>query len=282
VSFSEPYLFGRKISFGVDGFNTRQDNKNVDFDEDRLGFSLTLSKAFTDAFRMGTAYTLERVRLKNISEDAPSIVLQSQGSTTLSRVRFFQTRDTRDNIFNPSKGLLLAFQQELVGSVLGGEEDFYSLQGSYSQYWTLFKKHVIEFRFRLATIDAFGDSDTTPVFDRFFAGGLGSVRGFNFRRVGPIEAGDAVGGQTLGLVNLEYTFPIPAIELLKAAAFVDIGQVHKASYRLSFRKFAISVGPGIKVKTPVGPLAFYYGLPIANRDVKDRNGRFEFSLSHGF
>jgi outer membrane protein insertion porin family len=42
------------------------------------------------------------------------------------------------------------------------------------------------------------------------------------------------------------------------------------------------VGPGIKVKTPVGPLAFYYGLPIANKDTEDSNGRFEFSLSHGF
>lgn len=282
LSFVEPYLFGRKISMGTDAYNTRRDNKNVDFDEDRLGSAITFSRAFTDAFRLGTGYTLERVKLKNVSSDAPKAVRDFEGSTLLSRVRLFQNYDTRDSIFNPSKGLLLSFQQELVGTFLGGDEDFYIFQASYTQYWTLFKKHVIEFRVRLGTSDEVGGSDTVPVFDRFFAGGLGTVRGFNYRRVGPIEGGDAVGGQTLGIVNLEYTFPIPLLEIIKGAVFVDVGQVHEDSYKLDFGDFSISVGPGIKIKTPIGPLAFYYGLPLANKDVKDRNGRFEFSLSHGF
>lgn len=282
VSFLEPYLFGKKISLGVDAFNTRRDNRNVDFDEDRLGLGVTLSKAFTDAFRLGTGYILERVKLKNISEDAPKIVRDSEGSTILSRIRLFETWDTRDNIFNPSKGLLLSFSQELVGSFIGGEEDFYSLQASYTHYWTLFRKHVIEFKLRLGASQDFGDSDTVPVFDRFYAGGLGTVRGYNYRRVGPIEAGDAVGGQTLALTSLEYTFPIPYIDIIKGAVFVDVGEVNEDSYRLDFGDFAISVGPGIKIKTPIGPLAFYYGLPIANKDTENENGRFEFSLSHGF
>ena len=282
LSFTEPYLFGKKISFGLDGYNTRRDNKNVDFDEDRLGFGLTLSKAFTDVFRLGTGYTLERVNLDNISDDAAQVVRDFSGSTVLSRFRLFQNWDTRDNVFNPTKGLLLSFQEELVGSFLGGDETFYTLQTNYTQYWTLFKKHVIEFRFRLGTTQEFSGSDTVPVFDRFFAGGLGTVRGFNYRRVGPIEGGDAVGGKTLAIVNLEYTFPLPYIDIIKGAAFVDVGQVDEDSYRIGFGDFAVSVGPGIKVKTPIGPLAFYYGLPIANKDTEDRNGRIEFSLSHGF
>ncbi|MBI4116039.1 MAG: outer membrane protein assembly factor BamA [Candidatus Omnitrophica bacterium] len=282
VSFVEPYLLGRKISLGVDGFNTRRDNRNVDFDENRLGFGVTIAKMFGDVFRLGTGYVLERVKLEDISDDAPQIVLDSEGSTTLSRARLFQTWDTRDNIFNPSKGFLVSFQEELVGSFIGGDEDFYVLQGSYSQYVTLFKKHVVEFKLRLGTADPFGDSDHVPVFDRFYAGGLGTVRGYNYRRVGPIEAGDAVGGQTIAIVSLEYTFPIPYIEIIKGAAFIDIGEVDPDSYSIDFGDFAISVGPGIKIKTPIGPFAFYYGLPIANKDTEDRNGRFEFSLSHGF
>ena len=282
LSFEEPYLFGKKISFGWDAYNTRRDNKNVDFDEDRLGSGVTFSRAFADALRLGTGYILERVKLKNLSGDAPRTVRDFEGSTLLSRWRLFQNWDTRDSIFNPSKGHLLTFQEELVGSFLGGDETFYSLQTNYSQYWTLFKKHLIEFRFRLGTAQDFGQSDTVPVFDRFYAGGLGTVRGFNYRRVGPLEAGDAVGGNTIGLTSLEYTFPVPYIDLIKGAVFVDVGQVHKSSYTLSFSDFAISIGPGVKVKTPIGPLAFYYGLPIANRDTKNRNGRFEFSLSHGF
>lgn len=282
VSFVEPYLLGRKISLQVDAYNNRRDNKNVDFDEDRLGAGFSLSKAFTDAFRLGMGYALENVKLKNISDDAPPAVKQFAGSTVLSRFRLFQSHDTRDNLFNPTKGHHLSFEEELVGTFIGGEEDYYILQTSFTQYWTIFKKHVFEFKFRLGTSQDVGSSDTVPVFDRFYAGGLGTVRGYNYRRVSPIEAGDAVGGQTLGLVNLEYTFPIPYLDIIKGAAFVDVGQVNEDAYRLGFGDFAVSVGPGIKIKTPVGPLAFYYGLPIANRDTEDRNGRFEFSLSHGF
>ncbi len=282
VSFIEPYFLGRRVGLGVDGFNRRQDNKNVDFDEDRLGFSITLSKAFGDIFRLGTGYTLERVKLDNISEDAPAAVTDFAGNTLLSRVRFFQRWDTRNSLFNPSKGFLLSFDEELVGTFLGGEESYYSLQTSYTQYWSLFKKHVIEFHFRLGTSNELGGSDTVPIFDRFYAGGLGTVRGYNYRRVGPIEAGDAVGGKTIALTGLEYTFPIPYLDIIKGAAFVDVGQVNEDSYNIGFGDFAISVGPGIKIKTPVGPLAFYYGLPIANKDTEDENGRFEFSLSHGF
>jgi len=282
LSFVEPYLFGRKISFGADAYNTRRDDTNVDFNESRLGFATTFAKAFTDAFRLGTGYTLERVTVDNVSDDAPKDVRQFEGGTWLSRWRFFQNWDKRNSTLNPTRGFLLTFSEELVGTFLGGQESFYVLQTSYTQYLTLFKKHLIELRIRLGTSQDLGSSDTVPIFDRFFAGGLGTVRGFNYRRVGPIEGGGAVGGQTLVILNLEYTFPIPFIEIIKGAIFTDVGQVNEESYKIGFGDFAISVGPGIKIKTPIGPLAFYYGLPIANRDTEDPNGRFEFSLSHGF
>jgi outer membrane protein insertion porin family len=282
LSFVEPYFFGRRISFGVDAYNTRRDSTNVDFEESRLGFATSFAKAFTDAFRLGTGYTLERVKLDDLSDDAPKDVRDFEGNTWLSRWRFFQNWDKRDSILSPSRGFLLTFSEELIGTFLGGEESYYILQTGYTQYLTLFKKHVIEFRFRMGVAQDLGSSETVPVFDRFYAGGLGTVRGYNYRRVGPIESGDAVGGETLVILNLEYTFPIPFIEIIKGAVFVDVGQVHEDSYKIDFSKFAISVGPGIKIKTPIGPLAFYYGLPIANRDTEDRNGRFEFSLSHGF
>ena len=84
------------------------------------------------------------------------------------------------------------------------------------------------------------------------------------------------------ITNLEYTFPFPYLEALKGAIFVDAGNILKDSYNFDFGNFQVSVGPGIKVKTPLGPFALYYGFPIFNRDTEDKNGRFEFSLSRGF
>jgi len=134
----------------------------------------------------------------------------------------------------------------------------------------------------LGAANSYGSSDEVPVFDRFYAGGLGTVRGYNYRRVGPIENGGAVGGETLAVVNLEYNVPIPRLDAFKAAFFVDAGQVNADSFNVNFGDFAVSVGPGIKVKTPIGPVAIYYGLPIVNKDTEDENGRIEFSLSRGF
>ncbi|MBI3316789.1 MAG: outer membrane protein assembly factor BamA [Candidatus Omnitrophica bacterium] len=282
VSFYEPYLFNKPVSLGTDVFNVRRDNRNVDFDEERRGFSVTLSRLFKDVFRLGSGYTLERVELDDISDDAPRTVRDFAGRNWLSRWKAFTTYDTRDNVFNPTKGLIANLNGELVGSFLGGDQDFYVLNTGITKYWTFFKKHTVETRLQLATAQEFGDSEEVPIFDRFYAGGLGTVRGFNYRRVGPIEAGDAVGGETLALANLEYTFPIPKLEAFRLAGFIDVGHVNPDSYNIDFDEFAVSIGPGIKIKTPIGPVAFYYGFPIANRDTEDRNGRFEFSLSRGF
>ncbi len=282
ISFVEPYIFNKPVSLGVDVFDHRQNDQNVDFDEERRGFGLTLSRLFRDLFRVGTGYTLERVTLDDLSDDAPKTVRDFEGANWLSRMRLFTTYDSRDNVFNPTKGMIVTLSGDLVGSFLGGDQDYYILQTSFSKYWQILKKHLIELRLRLGTSKEFGDSNEVPVFDRFFAGGLGTVRGFNYRRVGPLEAGDAVGGQTLAIANLEYTFPVPALDAFRGAFFIDAGNVSRDAYDVNFGDIAVSIGPGIKIKTPIGPVALYYGFPVANRDTKNRNGRFEFSLSRGF
>jgi len=284
LSFVEPYMFNRPISLGVDLFNMRRDNENVDFAQERRGFSLTLSKVLRDLFTLGSGYTLERVKLDEISSDAPRTVTDFAGTNWLSRVKTFGAYDSRDNVFSPTKGMRANLSAELVGSFLGGNQDFYVLSSSITKYWQLFKQHVLEAKLSLATSQEFGDSDEVPIFDRFYAGGLGTVRGYNFRRVGPLESGDAVGGQTMAIMNLEYTFGIPYINLdaFRGAFFIDAGHVNSDSYKIGFGDFAVSIGPGMKIKTPVGPVALYYGFPIANRDTENENGRFEFSLSRGF
>ncbi|MBI4373223.1 MAG: outer membrane protein assembly factor BamA, partial [Candidatus Omnitrophica bacterium] len=281
-SFEEPYLFNQPISFGLDAYDVRTENRNVDFREERLGIGPTFSKAFTEFIRAGLGYKFERVELDEISSDASPDVLLFQGKTLLSRLKLFLSRDTRDNIFFPTKGWVTGLSGELVGTFLGADEDYYILQANSTKYWSFQGgKHVIEWRVRAGFSDDLG-SEQVPVFDRFYAGGYGTVRGYNYKRVGPIEGGSAIGGTSMVIVNLEYTFAIPYLENFKGAVFVDVGDVERDTYNIDFGEFRVSVGPGIKINTPIGPVAFYYGLPIVNRDTEDRNGRFEFSLSRSF
>ena len=282
LSFVEPYLFNKPITWASDIFATTQDNRNSTFGERRYGVSTTVSRLFKEVFRLGGGYTLENVKLKDMSSSAPVSVTEFAGPDWLSRLRAFTAYDNRDNVFNPTKGRVINLGGDLVGGFLGGDQDFYVLRSGYTEYITIHKKQQIEFQARLSTSQAFGRTSTTPAYDRFFAGGLGTVRGYNYRRVGPQDGGEASGGQTMAIVNIDYTFPLPMLDAFRGVVFTDAGNVSEDPYKIDFGKFAVSVGPGLKVKTPIGPLAFYYGLPIVNRPDKNRYGRFEFSLSRSF
>ena len=282
LSFVEPYLFNKPISWGTNIFATSQDNKNTLFGERRIGASTTISRLFKDVLRLGGGYTLENVKLKDVASNAPVSVTEFEGPDWLSRLRAFTTYDNRDNVFNPTKGRVINLGGDLIGSFLGGDQEYYILRTGYTEYLTFLKKHQVEFQARLATSQAFGKTSTTPAYDRFFAGGLGTIRGFGYRRVGPQADGEAIGGQTMAIANIDYTFPLPLLDAFRGVLFTDMGNVSADSYNIDFGQFAASVGPGIKVKTPIGPLAFYYGYPVLNADDQNRNGRFEFSLSRSF
>ncbi|OQA57754.1 MAG: Outer membrane protein assembly factor BamA precursor [Candidatus Omnitrophica bacterium ADurb.Bin277] len=281
-NFVEPYLFDKPITMDFNTYYTVRDDYNVDFKEKRLGFSEMFSRLFKDVFRVGGGYVLERVNLTDVASDAPKDVVDFEGVNWLSRVRVFTGFDNRDNVFNPTKGRMINFSGDLVGGFLGGNQDYYILRSSYTEYLSFRKKHLIELQARLSTSQEFGNSSSVPVFDRFYAGGLGTIRGYGYRRVSPMKNNNPVGGQTLGIVNLEYSFPVPKLDMFRGVVFVDTGFVNPDAYDFGFSDIALSVGPGIKVKTPIGPLAFYYGFPLSNPDPDNENGRFEFSLSRSF
>ena len=279
-SFVEPYIFNKPISFGINAYNWERESNNLDFDTRRRGIGVTFGKNFTDQIRGNIGYVFENVKLTEISADADPQVRASGTTNTLSRMKAGMAYDTRDSVFNPKKGWYISSSAEMVGGFLFGDQDYYNFQAGVTKFFSFAKDHVIEFRNRAGVTNDFGDSNQVPVFDRFFAGGLGTVRGFNYRRVGPKGGGDPIGGETLVLSSIEYIFPI--IENFKGVAFVDVGHVNTDFFDIEFSDFAVSIGPGLRINTPLGPVTFYYGYPVANADDEDEYGRFEFNLSRGF
>ena len=142
---------------------------------------------------------------------------------------------------------------------------------------------VLELRARAGIVDAYGDSTKVPIFERFFAGGARSIRGYNERKVGPLDANtnDPVGGEALLTANIEYT--IPLIEFIKLAAFFDTGNVWADIEDLGSGDFKSGTGLGFRVKTPIGPVNLDYGYPLNDEPGEDgRTGKFYFSVSRGF
>ena len=287
VGWTDPWIFGYPYSFGFDIYRTSH-NKRGDlgwaYDEDRTGGDLRLGKEFTDYLKGNLVYRLEQVHISNVIDNASKDFKDEEGTNWISSLMFELTQDTRDNVFNPTKGYVLGGSIEDAGGVFGGDKDFIRGTASANYYHTFFEKFVLELRGRAGWANAYGNSDEIPVYERFYAGGANTIRGYKERRVGPRDPGsdEPIGGETILLGNAEVTFPIYE-KLLKGAVFYDVGNVwRRAEDFIAGGKYKAGAGVGIRVKTPLGPVRVDYGYPLVKNFQDEKTGEFYFSMSRGF
>jgi len=157
-----------------------------------------------------------------------------------------------------------------------------SAQGQ--KHWNLKWDTILSLSGELAFVDSIDGE--VPIFERMFLGGGRTLRGFEFRDVGPRDTGytdEVYGGNSLGYLTVEYTVPI--IENIRAAVFSDTGFVNADSWDPSPSDLYSDVGVGIRLKLPISPLplALDYAIPVSSPDEEaDKGGQFNFSLSSQF
>ncbi len=286
LSFTEPWMFGHPISGGFDAFRSerdREDDTGYAYDEKRTGGVLRLGKRFSDRYSGNVSYKLEEVEIENFEAGVSADLLAEAGENLVSTLGFGFTADGRNSFINPTKGWISRHDLDFAGSWLGGDKDFIRYQTSNSVFIPLKWKSVLEFRLRAGVVDAISDSNKVPIFERFFAGGASSIRGYDERDVGPLDTAvlDPIGGEAMLVGNIEYT--IPVIQYIKLAAFYDIGNVWADIKDFGGGNFKSGVGLGLRVKTPIGPINLDYGYPLDDVPTEaDREGKFYFSVSRGF
>ncbi len=283
-SFTEPWVFNRPYLFGLDLFNrVRTRGEGYSFDLVRRGGDLRLGKAFGDYDRVDGMYRLEKARVSDVPETASAVLRDEVGSNTISAVRLGFTRDRRDNVFLPKTGYLAGTGIETAGSFLGGDRDFWKWTGDGAMYFQpLVENQVLEFHLSLGLVNNLGHTKAVPIFERFFAGGADSIRGYRERRVGPRDSvnSDPVGGEATALFSTEYT--VPLVEFLKAAAFLDVGNVWDRVGKFGRGGYKSGVGAGVRIKTPFGPVKLDYGWPLSKIPGERKTGRLHFSASRSF
>ena len=288
LSWTEPWIFDYPLSFGFDLYaseRNRSGSTGYAYDESRQGGALRLGKELSEYLRGDLVYRLETVDISDLSASASQALKDEAGENTLSSVFFQLTRDTRDNKFNPVIGYLVSGSVEVAGGLVGGDKDFAKFFNSASRYSAI-GPFVLELKLRGGVVSSFGDSDKVPIYERFFAGGTYTIRGYEEREVGPIDvSGDALGGGTMAVGNAELTFSI--IENLKGALFVDAGNVWSAPDSspeggTTTRGIKVGVGAGVRIKTPIGPVKLDFGFPVNSDPHQEDKGRFHFSMSRGF
>jgi outer membrane protein insertion porin family len=196
------------------------------------------------------------------------------GDSFLSTVRVALMHDTRDAAFLPSEGHYVEASVEQAFA----EFDYTRFEVDGRQYFTTYRrpdgygKHILTLAGQIGWT-----GDSTPIYERFYAGGFQSFRGFAFRGVTPIENGVEVGGQFQALGTVEYMLPVTANEMLKVVAFTDFGTVDND---VSLDNFRVTVGGGVRVQVPgMGPvpIALDWGVPLVKEGF-DRTQVFSFYI----
>lgn len=272
VTFREPRLLGTDISFATSGYFYRRIFES--WDEQRVGGRFSLGRQLSRSIGVSGTFRIEEVEISDIPLNSPPDLVDVLGDNLLMSFRFAGTHDTRDSALRPSTGhyIELGFEQAF------GDFSFPRFSAEGRQYWTLWERNDGSGKHVLAARGEFGwTGDDTPIFERFYAGGFRTLRGFDFRGVGPVENGIEVGGDFLLLGGLEYQFPITADDQFGGAIFIDSGTVERDLEILNYR---VAVGFGLRISIPAlgpVPLAFDFAFPVVDLDTDDRQ-IFSFSV----
>ena len=202
------------------------------------------------------------------------------GHSLLSRVGASVAWETRNSATLPNKGQRTELFGEFVGGPLGGSKEFYKIELKSAWYFRgLATGHVIELVGRTGVADSL-QSEDVPFYDRYYLGGLYSLRGFKYRSISPREPeiNEPIGGDTYWFGSAEYSIPI--IERLRFAVFYDIGNVAARPYDFNLDNLNDNWGFGLRLNLPIGPLRLDYGIPIHHDEFNSGSGRFQFGVGY--
>jgi outer membrane protein insertion porin family len=283
LAFEEPWLFERELSFGFQLARTTSDYNSAFYEEIRTFGQLYLRKRLFRFLDATTTYTYEIVDIDNVDPTAPSYIRALEGETRISKVGLSLLRDTRDKIINTTQGNRVEFITEVAGGPLGGDADYYRLEFRGSQFYPVFEfqEQVLGIIARAGVVDNYGDSQSVPFFDQYFLGGPQTLRGFEFREVGPKnEFGEPIGGRTYGFFSAEYSMDI--VKPIRFAIFYDAGFVNVDAYDFAPAQYNDNFGVGLRLFVAGAPLALDFGIPLTGDKFNRKGSQFNFSFGTRF
>ena len=302
LSFREPWLFDEPMSLGLNLF--KNDRSYDSYKKGSIGGNTTLGRSFTDYVSGSISYNLERVHIYDLLESAPDTVKTDCGNAIseypfnnckkklTSSVGLSLGRDSRDNYLDPREGSNNSIYYEYAGGFLGGDNAFYKTTGTSGWYFPLILDTAIMFRGKIGY--ASGHSNKTlPAYERFYTGGINTVRGYRYGEAGPLDGSkNRIGGNKELLFNIELTFPLIPEAKIRGVAFFDAGRAFNDDEDLDSHGYCkegecqkqwlrYSAGIGIRWISPVGPLRLEWGYKLGKFTWESKSA-FEFAIGTFF
>ena len=284
LSLTNPSVFDSPYSAGVSLFNYIR--RFTEYQQQSTGSRVSVGREIQRDFfvRLSPEFDIIDIERRDDEEDESQDVLDVERSHLKAGITLSANMTRTDNIYMPSKG----YEGESSLEFAGLDVDIAKFKFQTTKYNTLFEipkwgKHVIAYGGTFGIVEPTSGSEV-PIFERFFAGGYGSLRGFQFRGIAPVDekTGDQVGGEILVVMNTEYLVPIYK-DIIRAAVFVDTGKADEKVRDINFDHFRLSTGVGLRLNVPFlgrSTIAIDYGIPVVKEE-GDEIQAFSFNFGGG-
>lgn len=298
LGITDPYFLDTRWMVGGDLYRVERDY--LDFTRRVTGGDVKAGYPLSDTVNTFLLYKFEDRQVFNLSaamEDNIAKGLQQpiETSGTTSSITASITRNTTDYRLEPSRGMVNTLSVEVAG--LGGTSRFAKYEGATTFFLPGWWGTVFSLRGELGHIQGIGKP--VPIDERFYLGGINTIRGYSGRTVSPVNTINSsvqdingisspvtnhvyLGGDTKAVFNAEYQFPLIKEAGLKGVLFYDMGNSYDSKVSV-FDRFLSSYGFGVRWYSPMGPLRLEYGIPINPREGIDKTGgKLEFSIGGFF
>jgi len=284
-----PRLFGAPVP-GLANILWEQENR-TGFRVERRSTAIRADHRFNERWRAFLRYSFQRIDLLDVS-DAGEVLEEKLEDVILGDVGIGLFRATLDNLILPTKGNYLNFNFRVFAKPLLSERDFVTARLTEMHTWTFGNGTTFLTAFRVGFAPTFAGTAFVPISERFFAGGDSTNRGFARDRLGPTlgdvdpedfdvpgtaDLSQPVGGEAQLLFNQEFRFPLVRRFRLKGLVFYDAGNVYLQLTDFDPFDLRHTLGAGLRLETPVGPLRAEYGWKL-DREPGETSGEFHFAI----
>ena len=283
LTYRDPWFLDKPISFTTSIYNIKREY--FGYSKKATGVGISFGKNFLEYWWATLAYNFEDAEITDVTTDNP-IIKDQEGKRKTSSITPSLIRDSRDNYLDPSRGSRNSVYFTFAG--LGGTNKFIKSEFDSSWYFPIGRTSIM-LRGRVGYADGIF-SKNLPLYERFYLGGIYTIRGLDWGEAGPIDiaTGDPIGGNTELIFNAEYIFPIFSDLQLKGVIFADAGNSYDSScdnetncISDDFGKLRYTTGLGVRWISPFGPVRLEWGYNIDPKP-GEKTSRLEFAFGTFF
>ena len=277
LSLRDPWFMDKPLSVTFSIYN--EEIEYLEYDKKATGGSIGVGKELYEYLGLNVTYNIEQAEIINVSSGASTIIKDQEGEKLTSSISPSIWRDTRNNYMDPTSGSKNSLHLTLAG--LGGDNYYWKSLADSLWYFPAFWDVTFSARGRLGYASGY-KGEELPLYERFYVGGINTIRGLGFGEGGPRdETGEMIGGNWEAIANVELIFPLIDDIKLKGLVFYDYGGSFDEDQEFSASFLRKTTGFGVRWMSPFGPIRLEWGFNLDPKDDETDN-KIEFSMGGVF